>query len=436
MPMTREEKMEKVQRLRTAHKRTKHMFENEDVTWELHAGTDIARRWTVITASYSGLEQTIKYLIAEEEHLSIQELIDYAVENIRTNNSTKRNYLFRTHNIALLYRHLGVTTQDSIQEFYGRFQSLHNYIPIRTVGDFLERVSGQDGAGYERWRYALIEERELPPNSAEALLAIWGVCVEAAETRIRNNQKVRMPNEILAKFLFSHLDKAAQHVSVDRHNRGEAFVHIRPEMQAWLRSSGHPLNAFAQALWHFKRYGSHGVENASEWFSDTLQMCIARVSESPARWGMTSLKMVVERAQGNMSEGASIIWSPETARFESIPWSLERRVQSAMPLNPVLVDDYDYGQSLPDELWKLAREDDYKVLENRQHIAQRSERVWFQTLQIQSDARCETVPILTVWESPIDRRFCIVQECASEKIAPNLRSWLNVVRQWREAERA
>ena len=59
MPMSREEKIEKVQRLLTAHRKTKQVLENEPVTWELHPGTDIARNWTVITAAYSGLEQTI-----------------------------------------------------------------------------------------------------------------------------------------------------------------------------------------------------------------------------------------------------------------------------------------------------------------------------------------------------------------------------------------
>ena len=75
MPMSREEKLEKVQRLLTAHRKTKEALESEQVTWELHAESDIARKWPVITAAYSGLEQTLKYLIADEKEKSIAELI-------------------------------------------------------------------------------------------------------------------------------------------------------------------------------------------------------------------------------------------------------------------------------------------------------------------------------------------------------------------------
>ena len=76
MPMSRDEKIEKVQRLLTAHRKTKEVLENEPVTWEVHPGSEIARNWTVITAAYSGLEQTMKYLIAEENAQSIAELMD------------------------------------------------------------------------------------------------------------------------------------------------------------------------------------------------------------------------------------------------------------------------------------------------------------------------------------------------------------------------
>ena len=82
MPMSREAKMEKVQRLLTAHKKTSQTLESEPVTHERHPGTDIARNWTVITAAYSGLEQTLKFLIAEKADLTIAELIDLAPHRI------------------------------------------------------------------------------------------------------------------------------------------------------------------------------------------------------------------------------------------------------------------------------------------------------------------------------------------------------------------
>ena len=50
MPMSNDAKFEKVQRLLTAHGRTKKTLEKEPVVWELHPGTDIAQNWPVITA--------------------------------------------------------------------------------------------------------------------------------------------------------------------------------------------------------------------------------------------------------------------------------------------------------------------------------------------------------------------------------------------------
>ena len=104
MPMTRESRMEKVQRLSTAHTKTKEMLEGEPLTRELHPGTDIARNWTVITAAYSGLEQTLKYLIAEERDLTIAELINYSAPK-RTGNieCETGKYPYRTHCMSSKY---------------------------------------------------------------------------------------------------------------------------------------------------------------------------------------------------------------------------------------------------------------------------------------------------------------------------------------------
>ena len=77
MPILQDDKNETVQRLGTAHQKTKEVLESEPVAWELHAGTEIASNWTVVTAAYSGLEQTVKYLIAEENSQTISELVQF-----------------------------------------------------------------------------------------------------------------------------------------------------------------------------------------------------------------------------------------------------------------------------------------------------------------------------------------------------------------------
>ena len=256
MPMSKEEKLEKVQRLHTAHRKTKEFLENEPPSWELHPGTDIARNWTVITAAYSGLEQTIQYLIAEEQGLHIAKLIEP-----RQNGRNP----YRTHDVSELFTKLEKPTQEAIGEFYARFQSLHSYIAIETVDAFLRAVAGPQGDGYGRWRYALIEDRDLPKNSPEALVKIWEVCVQIAQNRAWGRQRLQMPDEELTSTFAMTLEDMLLKISVDRQNAGEPFRETTHEARRWGWSAGHPLNAFADVLWHVARYGEHGQSNVSDW---------------------------------------------------------------------------------------------------------------------------------------------------------------------------
>ena len=75
--MTKKEKSEILQRLIVAQKKTNEMFGREPISRDLHPGSDIAQRWTLITAAYSGLEQTLKFLIAVEKSQIINELLNY-----------------------------------------------------------------------------------------------------------------------------------------------------------------------------------------------------------------------------------------------------------------------------------------------------------------------------------------------------------------------
>ena len=155
--------------------KTSQTLESGPVTHELHPGTDIARNWTVITAAYSGLEQTLKFLIAEKADLTIAELIDLAApQHAAIDERPVGRHPYRTHDLAWLFSELEHPARDVVQDFYGRFQSLHSYVPIADADEFLTEISGPGRAGYERWRYTLIEDRPLSRNSPETLSAIWG----------------------------------------------------------------------------------------------------------------------------------------------------------------------------------------------------------------------------------------------------------------------
>ena len=162
MPMSRDERIEKVQRLLTAHKTTREALESKPVTWELHPGTDIARNWPVITAAYSGLEQTLNYLIADQAGISIPELIDLAAPpNAGIDQPHARRHPYCTHNLAWLFSKLDAPARDVVRAFYGRFRSQHSYVAVADADKFLNQVSVPRGTGYERWRYTLIEDRPL-----------------------------------------------------------------------------------------------------------------------------------------------------------------------------------------------------------------------------------------------------------------------------------
>ena len=425
--MTDEDRTEIVQRLRLAHRQTKKMLEGAMVVSELLPGSDIARNWPVITAAYSGLEQTIKFLIAEEKGCTIRELVDQSNAGHKYSRSPhKEVHPFRTHNIAWLFSKLEKATQSVAHDFYRRFQSLHLYVPIPQVDQFLELVSAKRGTGYERWRYSLIQvkDKKLPRNSPEALVAVWDICLQIAVNRNWSNQRIRMPDEILAWELRRMLHRNWLSVSKNRQDAGESYQNLQPEINNWYRAAGHPLNAFAQVLWHYQRYDFHGMDTASDWFSEVLEGWYRQVSETSNKAGPTLLLTFVERAQGNTGHGSSLLWNSTAKRFESVPWSMERQRQTRVPPNAIEIDGFD-GKWRPSRVFrKAAQESGYRVLENRAFGGARQQDGWFCTLRVVAQDERDGNPILSIWENPLEATCYLVQESPGDAIAPAVRKWI------------
>ena len=421
MPMSREEKLEKVQRLLTAHRKTKEALESEPVTWELHAGSDIARQWPVITAAYSGLEQTLKYLIADEKETGIAELIRHV-------NGKRSPY--ETHNVAWLFSELENPTQEVVQDFYGRYQSLHSYITVETVDEFLRMVSEPRGRGYERWRYSLIEDKdkEIPKNSPEGLVATWGVCVEIARERAWGKPEVQMPDAELATTLGMEFQKVMLDVSVERQSAGEPFQDIEREGRDWAwRRKGHPLNAFADVLWHFSRYEEHGQTEISQWLSDALTRWAKAVLTNPAIAGRTMMRTFMERVRGDTRDGQSVRWDRAVNRFEAIPWSLEARHQDTLPQSAVEFGD-PTGMRLR-ALWAAAKRSRYRVLENRAFEAPPNEEPWFCTLEVRDKDGGDERSVVSLWQKEFNttRKFYMVEHEPREQMDGYMREWIEVV---------
>ncbi len=325
MPMNKLQKGEIVKRLQVAYKKTNEILEREPISRDLHPGSDIARRWTIITAAYSGLEQTLKFLIANEESYTIEELINHRSQsNKKINKSIGGRYPYRTHDLARLFCCLEESKKVVIRKYYGQFQSLHSYISIESLDDFLKEVSDLDGKGYERWRYSLIEvKKPLPRNSAEALVAIWGVCTEIAIKCVFDNQRVRMLDQKLRWTLWQQLEKQMNAVSLKRQIAGEPFQNLKIEARDRLFQDRCSLDVFAEILWHFDRYRSHGLTNVSGQLSEAVNKWIAHFLDYKSKAGITSLRWFIERAQGRTPLGESIRLNKETKHFEAVPSSLE-----------------------------------------------------------------------------------------------------------------
>ena len=429
MLMTKKEKSEILQRLIVAQKKTNEMFGREPISRDLHPGSDIAQRWTLITAAYSGLEQTLKFLIAVEKSQNINELLNYQSQgNEGGKKSSGERFLFRTHSLATLFCHLEESTKDVVRDVYCQFQSLHSYIGIENLDDFLKKVSGNDGKGYERWRYSLIEvERELPHNSTEALITIWGICVEITRSRIHENQNVRMLDEKLTLKFYQWLTARITEVSIEQQDKGQRFQNLISEAHDRVFQDRHPLNVFAEILWHFEQYKSHGLTNVSDQLSATIsRWCVADVDRYTSQSGMTSLWWFIKRAKGRTPNGESIQWNLDTRRFEDVPWSLKHLSQDDLPQNAFVVNDPpSQGTGSLQELKRVAKESEYKIRENRAFVSSVNpdKNCWYRTLEVAELHNMN--PVLTIWQrQEYDcRRFAFVEECKTDEMSQPIQTW-------------
>ena len=418
------EKSEIVQRLGVAYRKTRKFLESQPITRDLHPGSEIASNWTIITAAYSGLEQSIKYLIAEEKSCTIRELLNLGGEN---GNGKIRNRPYQTHNLASLFHHLEEETKSVIRDYFAQYQSLHSYITIETVDDFLSEVSGVDGRGYELWRYTLIEEDErLPRNSAEGMLAIWGICVEIARSRLYGSQGVRMLDDKLSSILSDKLfcSFTDQFVEI-QYSRSvdQRLLDLGREAYDGIFEGKHPLNAFAEILQHFGANKSHGLSGFPEFVSKAVHIWIERISNFNEKPGITSLRIFIERAQGKTPAGESIRWNCDSRRFEIVPWSLDLITDNTLPLDAIAIEHPDCLQKLKD----VARNCGYTIRENRSctNPPNFDKDIYFRTLEVSEPSTME--PVITVWQkSGYTTDFSFVLEQMPNKIEKPVLKWIKI----------
>lgn len=404
MSMTKLEKFEKVQRLSVAQNQTRNMLEKDLIRMDLHPGSDIATRWPFIIAAYSGLEQTIKFLILEENSLTTDEL-----------------HRYRTHNIARLFCELNESTKNVVREYYGRFQSLHSYIDVEKLDDFLNMISGKDGKGYERWRYTLIEDEvELPRNSAEAMITTWGACIELARSRVFDIPRISFPDVKLRSILRDRMENLALDVCLKRQAAGEQFQNLTLQLLERLFRDKNVLNVFAEILCNFDEFQSRNFPDMSDQMSEVMSRWQDSVLSESSKTGMTSLRNFVERAQGRRPEGESIRWNMDSKRFEVVPWKLESLSQSKFPPNAIFLY-FDYFRMLA-ALREHANLSGCLIRENRESMNsfEFDTAEWHRILELSEGD--DANPIVTIWHKRErgNDQFGFVELCCKNEMGQRI----------------
>ena len=435
MSMTNLDKMEKIQRLRTAYMKLKDLREKESISTDFHIGTEIAQQWPLITASYSGLEQTLKYLIADEKSLTINELIHRRTLSGNSRCGSNQRYPYRTHDLKWLFCQLKDSTKCDLRKYYTQFQSLHSYIEIEDIETFLAEISGSNGQGYEIWRYTLIEdEKELPRTSVEAMISIWGVCIAIAASRNYENETVWMLAKELNRHFWQRFQEYIIEVSIRRQDVGEDFQNLNLEAHTLFAQYKHPLNCFAQVLRHFNFYESHGLTGASDQLSEVLNLWAKSTLEISKKSGISSHWWFVERALGNTLSGEGIKFNIETQRFEEVPWSLASQCKDTLPEEAIEVKHPTSVGSL-DRLRIAARESDAEVRENRAFVGETtsgSER-WHCVMEVSDMANKKVV---TIWQKRgmLSQEFHFIEECPRKSMRLPIKNWIKINRMFQNQE--
>ncbi|MCY4611004.1 MAG: hypothetical protein OXC38_04820 [Gammaproteobacteria bacterium] len=382
--MTQDEQREIFQRLKSAQKRSQEAFEKTERGWDLHSGTQIASWWAFVAAGYSGIEQSFKFMIAMERGVTIECLLSDEESNLRT------------HNLSRLFGQMDKRTKRVLSEYYKRFQSLHNYIRIKTLQKFLKEVSGTGGKGYEQWRYALIEPGPIPPNSVDCMLAIWDACVQWMTHQQHPKQRIWMPELKLLKEFEDILERIYREPRLWRKSSDGRPADSTGDLQKWYEEHGHPLNAFAQLIWNDYR-GIPPEETADpDWLANLLRVWLERIKSLRESSNQTSLAYFIERAKGNTMSGLGIRWNADKTRFEDIPWNLEEIMQEEVPDSAIRMDGE--KAEMRNGLLQRMYKDGFDVKENGFRSPQAKDETWVCSLMAEKEQASGEKVSIKVWE--------------------------------------
>ena len=372
--MDRATRMELNQRLKTAQRKTQEAYEQRSLAYELHEGTSLANAWAFMTAAYSGLEQSLKFLVAVENGWTIEELLEQ--RNNAEGRNRRRAYL--THDIGWLFEQLERETKDSLRGFYRTFQSLHDYIPYAHLDEFMPQVSGEGGDGYERWRYILIQPDAIPASSVEGLLGIWDAAVQVGQTQDRDNKTLATPAHQVLWRMDALLDLISINVGVELGRDGRGPVEAHEEVRRWFRESEGPLNALSGLVWRDYRGIPPEQTMDSDLLAEILRRFLGELRRCETDERNTHVRQFMNRVQGTSGRGKGIQWDAGARIFEPVPCDLERETCRDQPEGSYRITNGAYTTRVA--LLQLLFQRNFRVRENPTGDGEMPEEGWLCTV--------------------------------------------------------
>ena len=229
----RERFLRRAHRLISAQKHIHQIYHGRPVQRDIFSEEDAVAAWSVVTCSYSGIEQAMKCLLQMEG--------TYVDRHPREGGD-------RHHHIGELFEKLTATEKEVLRVSFTAYRSLHDYIPKETADDFLGAIDD----GYPTWRYFLVEgdeQRNWPPTTHPgAMIEVWSALSDIIQARQFTNHGLLTVQQRIA----DRLREIHEHVS-----SGELAGNLEAirEIFRWLRRGREvDINAYADLLY---RHGNH-----------------------------------------------------------------------------------------------------------------------------------------------------------------------------------
>ena len=428
MPINDDARVAITLRLLTAYAETLESYTRKPAWIEIFGDVALTQQWLTIVATYSGIEQTLKYLIALQKNLTVDELLveNGILENPRE--EPERRTRYRIHQLGTLFSRLDRQTKEAIEHDYAVWQSLYDYLTIPTCAEFLDRIQGDDNRGHLDWRYCLIEGDLPPGNSADAMLAIWASLIRRCEEReeIPHRAGTRTADEEVRFGLDECLERACMNCEQRAAENGDPIPPLREELRRWAPSAACMVNNIAALLGHRERYFEIPEREGSEPMRWMLTECLKQLTYDARQGKRGALPTFARRALGYFPTGQSVRWNQETMRFENVPWPLRSESRDNAPQGATRVAPEDNADRRLRDIWHHAGVAGYEVKETREFASNLDQPVqWHLRMRVYDQHEGAEDARISVWqEHNLEGAIAVEQHAPEAPLRPHMDLWL------------